>query len=71
MMRCTRTLILFLALLLTNCIVTPTSPVRTSETMVTVAVAVATTLLPSPTVTASAAVSVGATATAMPSPLSY
>ena len=67
MMRCTQPLILFLALLLTNCMATPTSPVRTSETMTTVTLAVTATPRPAPTTTAAmtvpAAVTMAATAT--------
>jgi len=66
-MRCTRTLILILALLLTSCMATPTSPEHTSETMATVALAVTATPRPSPTTTAPmtvpAAATVAATAT--------
>ena len=63
MMRGTRTLILFLALLLTNCMATPTSPVRTTESVVTVALAVTATPLPSPGATATVTVPTAATAT--------
>jgi hypothetical protein len=64
MMRCTQTLILFLTLLLTNCMATPTSPVRTSETMATVTLAVTATPRPAPTVTVSVTVPAMITATA-------
>lgn len=64
MMRCTQILILFLALLLTNCMATPTSPVRTSETMTTVTLAVTATPRPAPTATASVTVPAVNTATA-------
>ena len=72
MMRCTQTLILILALLLTNCMATPTSQERTSETLATVTLAVTATPRPAPiatvTMTVPAAVTVSATVTATTGP---
>jgi len=67
MMRCTRTLILFLALL-TGCMATPAMPsVRTSEMIAPETLAAATTPLLSPTTTAAAAVTATTTSVLTPS----